>query len=1014
MAGCGRVGVKVAQFSFSRLAGADVMLGVEMASTGEVACFGENRYEAYLKSMISTGFIIPQRSILLSIGTYKHKAEFLESVRTLHKIGYKLYGSMGTADYYMEHGIKVEPMEWTFENIGEAGDQGDLILLSDYLARRQLDLVINLPMRSGGARRVSSFSTHGYRTRRSAVDFAVPLVTDVKCAKLLVEALRRLGRTSPKMKTHTDCMASRVTLRFPGLIDVHVHLREPGQTHKEDFCSGTAAALAGGFTMVCAMPNTQPAVIDRSTLAIAKDLAKKNARCDYALYAGGTEKNFDDVPELANQVAGLKLYLNDTFTTLKMEDTSKWSKHFINWPSNVPLCVHAESSKCAAAILMAGIHNRPVHICHVSLREEIELIRAAKLKGYPITCEVTPHHLFFSKKDLQWLGNRKGQVRPILAADDDQKALWENLPIIDVIASDHAPHTTEEKTCDEPCPGFPGLETTLPLMLNAVNEGKISLEDVMNKLYHNPKKIFNLPEQPNTYVEIDMEKEWVIDEKKMQTKCKWSPFNGRKVKGAISRVVLRGEVAYVDGQVLVPPGFGIDLKDSKVPLANGTKDIFAFPSVDGRTTPVKSFAKELSVSCGSIEDGLNTYEYPPDLLMSPTGLGRPSSRTYLSEVLSRRSASPVPHHVPCGSFENTFVGPLGSPSHPAIQPIHNQEKQVLTTHASTLVSLPFTSPAVTQSTTEVLKKLVGRHVLNAGMFNKNELHALFNLAQFFRNSVHKDRAIDNILKGKVMASIFYEVSTRTSCSFSAAFQRLGGTVINVDESSSSVKKGETLEDTIRVMSGYSDVVVLRHPEPGAVSRAASKSQKPVINAGDGTGEHPTQALLDVFTIREEIGTVNGLIITMVGDLKHGRTVHSLARLLTLYKVNLRYVCPPGLEMPHSVYDFVKSKGISQEYVPLEDALRDTDVLYVTRIQKERFSTPEEYDRANGQFVITPQIMTSAKKRMIVMHPLPRVDEISSEFDSDPRAAYFRQAEAGMYVRMALLAIVMDRYTFKSS
>lgn len=132
--------------------------------------------------------------------------------------------------------------------------------------------------------------------------------------------------------------------------------------------------------------------------------------------------------------------------------------------------------------------------------------------------------------------------------------------------------------------------------------------------------------------------------------------------------------------------------------------------------------------------------------MSPTGLGRPSSRTYLSEVLSRRSASPVPHHVPCGSFENTFVGPLGSPSHPAIQPIHNQEKQVLTTHASTLVSLPFTSPAVTQSTTEVLKKLVGRHVLNAGMFNKNELHALFNLAQFFRNSVHKDRAIDNILK----------------------------------------------------------------------------------------------------------------------------------------------------------------------------------------------------------------------------------------------------------------------------
>jgi len=212
-------------------------------------------------------------------------------------------------------------------------------------------------------------------------------------------------------------------------------------------------------------------------------------------------------------------------------------------------------------------------------------------------------------------------------------------------------------------------------------------------------------------------------------------------------------------------------------------------------------------------------------------------------------------------------------------------------------------------------------------------------------SVTKDKPIDNILKGKVMASIFYEVSTRTSCSFAAAFQRLGGTVIHMDEASSSAKKGESLEDTITVMSGYSDVVVLRHPEPGAVGRAATKSQKPVINAGDGTGEHPTQALLDIFMIREEIGTVNGLSITMVGDLKHGRTVHSLARMLTLYKISLRYVCPPGLEMPKSVCDFVSSKGIEQKYTSLEDALRDTDVLYVTRIQKERFASAESMKRS---------------------------------------------------------------------
>ena len=195
-----------------------------------------------------------------------------------------------------------------------------------------------------------------------------------------------------------------------------------------------------------------------------------------------------------------------------------------------------------------------------------------------------------------------------------------------------------------------------------------------------------------------------------------------------------------------------------------------------------------------------------------------------------------------------------------------------------------------------------------------------------------------------MAAVFYEVSTRTNCSFSAAMQRLGGTVIHMDSVSSSVKKGESLEDSITVMASYSDVVVLRHPEPGAVGKAAASCRKPLINAGDGVGEHPTQALLDVFTIREEIGTVNGLTITMVGDLKNGRTVHSLARLLTLYNVQLKYVSPPGLGMPEEVMNYVGEKGIRQEQLQsLESVLPDTDVLYMTRIQKERFNSEKEYE-----------------------------------------------------------------------
>lgn len=194
-----------------------------------------------------------------------------------------------------------------------------------------------------------------------------------------------------------------------------------------------------------------------------------------------------------------------------------------------------------------------------------------------------------------------------------------------------------------------------------------------------------------------------------------------------------------------------------------------------------------------------------------------------------------------------------------------------------------------------------------------------------------------------------------------------------------------------------------------LQKASHHCRKPLINAGDGVGEHPTQALLDVFTIREEIGTVNGLTITLVGDLKNGRTVHSLARLLTLYNVQLRYVSPPSLKMPKNITDFVKSKDIVQEvYTDLEEALPETDVLYMTRIQRERFASQEEYEEVFGHYIVTPQLMTRAKRKMIVLHPLPRVGEISPEFDTDPRAAYFRQAECGMYVRMALLAMVLGK------
>jgi aspartate carbamoyltransferase len=303
----------------------------------------------------------------------------------------------------------------------------------------------------------------------------------------------------------------------------------------------------------------------------------------------------------------------------------------------------------------------------------------------------------------------------------------------------------------------------------------------------------------------------------------------------------------------------------------------------------------------------------------------------------------------------------------------------------------------------------GKDILSVKQFNRDDLNYIYEVAHEMREMVARVGTFD-LLKGKILANLFYEPSTRTSSSFTAAMERLGGSVIPINEVRySSVSKGESLPDTVRTLECYADVIVLRHPEVGASAEAAKYARKPIINAGDGVGEHPTQALLDLFTIVEELGDPDGLTITMLGDLKYGRTVHSLSRLLSLFKVDLNYVSPNILKMPKEIVDEIKEKGSSQaEYDRLEDVISKTDVLYVTRIQKERFENLDEYDAVQGRYVITPELLTKAKQKMIVMHPLPRVGEISMDVDNDPRAAYFRQMEYGLFMRMALLAMVLGK------
>jgi len=306
-------------------------------------------------------------------------------------------------------------------------------------------------------------------------------------------------------------------------------------------------------------------------------------------------------------------------------------------------------------------------------------------------------------------------------------------------------------------------------------------------------------------------------------------------------------------------------------------------------------------------------------------------------------------------------------------------------------------------------RFYGQHILSVAQFSRPDLEDIFAVANDMRTMVERVGTFD-LLKGKILANLFYEPSTRTSSSFTAAMERLGGSVIPINEVRySSVSKGESLPDTVRTLEAYSDVIVIRHPETGSAATAARYSRKPIINAGDGVGEHPTQALLDLFTIREELGRLEGLTVTMLGDLKYGRTVHSLARLLALYNVRLNFVAPESLSMPLALIEELQQRGVSQSQSShLELVLPDTDVLYVTRVQKERFENLEAYEAVKGAYVITPETLARAKEQMIVMHPLPRVGEIALEVDDDPRAAYFRQVEYGLYVRMAVLAMVLGK------
>jgi len=300
-----------------------------------------------------------------------------------------------------------------------------------------------------------------------------------------------------------------------------------------------------------------------------------------------------------------------------------------------------------------------------------------------------------------------------------------------------------------------------------------------------------------------------------------------------------------------------------------------------------------------------------------------------------------------------------------------------------------------------------RHVISIHDFSVQEIVDVLDRAEDMV-SIARGKAVSDLLRGKVLACIFFEPSTRTRLSFETAMNRHGGGVIGfAGTEATSVVKGETLADTIRMVSGYADAVVLRHPREGAAKLATEFSDVPIVNAGDGAGQHPTQTLLDLFTIRKETGRLEGLNISLVGDLRYGRTVHSLAFALARFGNTINLVSPEGLEMPGEVVSYLKSEGrLGVACHAPDEVIADTDILYATRIQKERFPDLVEYERVAGMYRVDTELLSRGSEGMIVMHPLPRVNEIAPEVDSMPQAKYFEQAFNGVPVRMALLSMVM--------
>lgn len=588
-----------------------------------------------------------------------------------------------------------------------------------------------------------------------AVDFAVPLITNVKIAKLLAEALVR--KTTLDVSP-VDFKTSHITYSLPALVNVQAFV--PGLLNKSayGFDSVTKASVGAGFTTVLVTPfGVDGAIVDEASLLTARSNAKGKAYCNYALSVSASPNNIAGLDEdLQEEAKALYIPFNG-LTDQNVNKVAGVAAHFASWPEDKPIITDAGSTDLATILLLASLHNRSVHVTDVKSRDDIQLIALSKAKQLKVTCDVSVYSLFFSTEQFP--------ASTHLPSVEDQRALWASLPTIDIFSVGTAPYRLALDLGEEYA-AESGLDETLPLLLTAVSQGRLTVDDITLRLHDNPVRIFDLPEQGHSRVEVEMNRRNTFTKKGLH----WSPLEGVAVVGSVHRVVIQNTTIFLDGTNFATP-----------------------------------MGRDLSVSQG-------------------VPVTRPSARTSSFVSAARPTIlpdGPNPTSTVLPPLQRTGDSTLGGM--PTMQAVARRDLSP----AGTL-SLPPPHPAFHR-----------RHILSVKQFSHTDIHQLFDIAHEMRLQVERNGVID-LLRGRVLCTVFYEPSTRTSASFEAAMKRLGGDVVAISADKSSVMKGESLADTVRTLACYGDAIVLRHPAVGSANNAAKFSPVPIINAGDGIGEHPTQ------------------------------------------------------------------------------------------------------------------------------------------------------------------------------